>query len=267
MSGSDRTLSVCPLASGSKGNAYWIEAGGTAILVDAGISLRQLTRRVAEIGRDIREVDHVFVSHEHGDHVRALGQMLKHHRPVIWASRGTLHALRGTFPEGAKVRMMNGRIEEAGAFSVKTMAVSHDAAEPLALRFESAMGSVSVATDLGVWDDTVARFLGGADVLVCEANHDPQMLQSGPYPYVLKRRVASARGHLSNEDGARLAREAVRLGTRRLILAHLSETNNSPSLALDVFHETLDGDGGGVKLDVAAQSHPGPWIVTRRDPS
>lgn len=254
-------LNLCPLASGSKGNAWFAEANGTALLVDAGVSLRQLTRRLDEVGRRVEEIDHLLITHEHRDHVHAVVQLLKKHRPTIWASRGTLRKLRGMIPDGASVRMLNGRAETAGAFTVHAAAVSHDAAEPLAIRLETAGSSLAVATDLGAWDERVLALTAGADLLVCEANHDPHMLATGPYPAMLKRRVGGLLGHLSNEQGARLAAESVRRGTARVVLGHLSDTNNSPSLALDVFGEAMVRAGGSPELDVASQDHPGPWVT------
>jgi phosphoribosyl 1,2-cyclic phosphodiesterase len=257
----ETSLSICPLASGSKGNSYWIEGGGTTILLDAGLTMRQLVRRVEEIDRRIDEVEHIFVTHEHSDHVYALTMLLKKHKPVLWGSRGTLRAIRRRIPDGARVRMMNGEVEIAGAFSVRSVKIHHDAVDPLAFRFDLAGDSVAVVTDLGLWDETVVATVAGVDVLVCEANHDPQMLARGPYPIIVKRRIASHLGHLSNEEGAALALKSVEKGTRTVVLGHLSEANNSPSLALDVFAETLGNAGLTAKMDVASQDHPGPFVT------
>ena len=264
MPGGELGIALCPLASGSKGNAYWIESGSTSILVDAGISLRQLTRRVEEIGRDIDAVDHLFITHEHADHIKGLQRLLAKHHPVIWASRGTLRALRGKLPEGAKVRMMNGNTEQAGEFHVEAVRVQHDAAEPVAYRFTSAHGSAAVLTDTGICSQEMVDVLGGPDVLVCEANHDPDMLARGPYPYYLKQRVASDRGHLNNEQGAAFSLGAIRQGTSKIILGHLSETNNSPTLALEVFLKVFEKEKEKVTLDVAAQDRPGPWVSVNK---
>ncbi len=261
MPAADAPLAVCPLASGSKGNAYWIEGGGTAILVDAGVSLRRLSRGAEEIGRRLGDVDHLFLTHEHTDHVRGLAMLLKRYRPVVWASRGTLRALRGVIPDGVRVRATDGRGQAAGAFRVTTARVSHDALDPVVYRFEADCGSAAVVTDLGRWDEETLEVAAGAEVLVCEANHDPEMLETGPYPRVIKRRIASPLGHLSNEEGALLAAEAVREGTRAVILAHLSEQNNAPGLAREVFAETLAAAGEEARIEVAAQRTPGPWVA------
>ncbi len=260
MSVSKRMLAVCPLGSGSKGNSYWIEANGTVILVDAGLSFRQLKLRAEEIGRDINQVDHLFITHEHTDHVKGLEVLLKRHKPVIWSSGGTLRQIRDKIPAGVKVRRMNGNAENAGSFSVRSIPVSHDAAEPYSYRFDTDAGAVAVFTDLGLWDGIHAEAVRGCKILVCEANHDPQMLRVGPYPPHLKARIASPLGHLSNDQGASLALEAVRSGTEYVILGHLSEQNNAPGIALDTFTNSLVPENKSVHIEAASQDTPGPWV-------
>lgn len=256
----DGGISICPLGSGSKGNAYWVESDTTALLVDAGFSHKQLAGRISDIGRDIRDVEHIFITHEHADHVKGLRVLLNKQRATVWASGGTLRAIRKHLPDGASVRRFNGQIETCGNIAVQAFAVNHDAAEPLAYRFDAPAGSLAVLTDLGAWTPALAEALDGPDLLVCEANHDPDMLANGPYPWYLKQRVASDRGHLNNEQGAGLARAMLAAGTRDVILAHLSETNNRPDVALDVFRTTLNGRAERAHLQVAAQHHPGPWV-------
>lgn len=256
----DNGIAVCPLGSGSRGNAYWVETGNTAILIDAGFSFKQLSGRIRDIGRDIADVEHLFITHEHNDHVQSLRVMLKRHKPTIWTSGGTLRAIRGMIPDGVSVKRLNGNLETCGEIAAQAISVSHDAAEPFAYRFDSPGGSVAVVTDLGEWTPEVSAALDGPDLLVCEANHDPEMLEMGPYPWYLKQRIASNRGHLSNEQGALLARETVARGTREIVLAHLSEKNNDISLALDVFRGRLNGSVEEVHLHAASQALPGPWV-------
>jgi len=257
------TLKFCPLASGSKGNSYWVEYGETTLLVDAGLSYRRLSARVEEIGRSMEQVDHIFITHEHNDHVQALAQILKRHRPVLWASGGTLRAIRKQIVDGARVRMMNSQEEQVGEFVVKSIPISHDAVEPFAYRFDVPGASLAILTDLGEWTGEILKEVGGVDALICEANHDPDMLEKGVYPFVLKRRIASTRGHLSNQEGAELAAKTVELGARCVVLGHISESNNSPSLALDVFEKAIERRGLSAKLDVAMQDRPGPWVEVR----
>jgi phosphoribosyl 1,2-cyclic phosphodiesterase len=260
MGQSKSPVSICPLASGSKGNSYYIESGGISILVDAGLSYKRLSERLVAVGRDILDIDHVFITHEHKDHTQAVALILKRSNPVLWASRGTLRSLRNIIPDGARVRMMNGNVESIDNLNVEAISISHDAAEPVSYVFTWADASIAVLTDLGVWDKNLVAKVNGADILVCEANHDPEMLQKGPYPYILKRRVASNTGHLSNFDGASFAVEAVKMGTKHVVLAHLSESNNSPGLALETFKDTLAKNSLSAAVEIASQDHPGPWI-------
>ncbi len=260
MRADDYLLAFCPLASGSKGNAYWVETGGLVFLVDVGISYRNLSRRVEEIGRSLDQVEHVFITHEHSDHIHGLRQLLKKNRPVVWATRGTLRALREVIPDGASVRMINDGRGEMDGMMIRAIPVQHDARNPVAYRFDTGSGSLAVVTDLGRWRNSESEALRGLDLLVCETNHDPHMLRHGPYPAELKQRIASPLGHLSNEEGAQLVTMTAGWGTRHFVLAHLSEQNNSPSLALDVVSERLDEHDIAVEIEVASQSRPGPWI-------
>ncbi len=256
----DGGIAVCPLGSGSKGNAYWVETAKTAILIDAGFSFKQLSGRIADIGRDIADVEHLFITHEHNDHVQSLKVMLKRHRPTIWTSGGTLRAIRKYLPDGASVKRISSNPENAGDIIAQAIPVMHDAAEPFAYRFDSHAGSLAIVTDLGEWTADTVTALDGPDVFVCEANHDPEMLAAGPYPWYLKQRIASDMGHLSNDQGALLAAAAVKKGTREIVLAHLSETNNDSSLALEVFGTQLNGTRDQVHIHAAAQTQPGPWV-------
>ncbi len=258
----DGGIAVCPLGSGSKGNAYWVETAKTAILVDVGFSYKQLAGRISDIGRDIHDVRHIFITHEHNDHVQALRVLLKRHRPTVWTSGGTLKAIKQLLPDGVSVKRINSNLESADDIAVQAIPVRHDAAEPFAYRFDAPNGSVAVVTDLGEWTKEVANALDGPNLLVCEANHDPEMLEMGPYPWNLKQRIASDRGHLNNQQGAELAAETVKKGTREVILGHLSETNNDRSVALEVFGSHLNGDRERVRLHAASQAVPGPWVYS-----
>jgi len=264
MAQSDMPLAICPLASGSKGNAYYLEQGGVSILVDVGLSFKQLSLRLELIGRSINDIDHVFITHEHNDHAKALAVLTKKIKPTIWASRGTLRCLRGVLAEGSKVRMMNGNAESAGGITVNALSVNHDASDPLAYRFDSPSGSVAVVTDLGKWGKETVEFVNKVDIIVCESNHDPDMLQRGPYPFYLKQRITSQKGHLNNEESAMLVLEAVKSGTKHVVLAHLSESNNSPSLAIDVVRNILETQELFPEIFIAQQDEPGPWVKVKR---
>jgi len=157
----DGGIAVCPLGSGSKGNAYWVETAKTAILVDVGFSYKQLAGRISDIGRDIHDVRHIFITHEHNDHVQALRVLLKRHRPTVWTSGGTLKAIKQLLPDGVSVKRINSNLESADDIAVQAIPVRHDAAEPFAYRFDAPNGSVAVVTDLGEWTKEVANALDG----------------------------------------------------------------------------------------------------------
>lgn len=254
------SLALSPLASGSKGNSYWLEFGDTCALIDCGISHRQLNLRTQQIGRSLEQVDHIFISHEHSDHVKGLAVMLKKHHPVIWATRGTLRSIRHLIPDGSSVRMLENKDEIAGDFRVKAIPVEHDAAQPCGFHFETDGGSAAMVTDLGKWNQMIIDAIGGSELLIYESNHDPDMLRRGPYPPMLKMRIASPLGHLSNYDGADLAYRSMMDGTKKAILGHLSETNNTKMLALEAIQELLDDDSLDTEIIVASQGAPGPWV-------
>jgi phosphoribosyl 1,2-cyclic phosphodiesterase len=224
----------CPLFSGSSGNSYYIGSAEAGILVDAGRSARQIVGMLQSCGIDKNAVRAVFVTHEHSDHVAGLRVFAsKYHLPV-YASAGTLTALAG---QG----ILNGDFDSsvisadgvsAAGMKISPFPISHDSAECVGYRIETADGrKAALSTDLGCLSDGVRSHIDGADLVVLESNHDVRMLQNGPYPYVLKRRILSDTGHLSNDACANELAEFIRKGSTRILLAHLSRENNTPELA------------------------------------
>lgn len=223
-------MRVCFLASGSQGNALYIESRQSRILIDAGLSGRELGRRLAEIDVEADDLDAIFVTHEHQDHSRGLGVMARRHRLPVFAHGETLRAIPRL-----------GRIEEHREFEfgqsiafrdmhVRSFSVTHDAAAPVGFTVETDEGKIGIATDLGVSTSLVADRLKECRVLVLESNHDEKMLRDGPYPWHLKQRILSNHGHLSNSDSAQLLRQLLWPGLEMVFLAHLSEQNNCPQL-------------------------------------
>lgn len=213
---------VCPLFSGSSGNSYYIGTGEHGILVDAGRTAKQMEGALSANDINISSVRAIFVTHEHTDHVKGLRVLASRHHIKVYSSMGTLEALNdmqilsGKFP--CDVISENG-IQEAGM-------------EIRPYRISLPNGRVVVvATDLGFVSEEVRSALAGCDVAVMESNHDVGMLQSGGYPYYLKRRILSPQGHLSNSACAQELPDLVRQGTTRILLAHLSRENNIPQLA------------------------------------
>ena len=238
-------MQVSILASGSKGNSVYVELDGTRLLIDAGISAARITKGLQACGIEPQELDAVLITHEHVDHVRGLKTLAKRYHLPILATRGTLAGIDG----GAAFENDMRGISEAftiGDVTVRPFSISHDAAEPCGYRIEGSH-CCTLATDLGVVTDTVQEAMEGADVLVLEANHDADLLRQGSYPWPLKRRILSHRGHLANADAA-WALTRMKKHPRKVYLAHLSEENNRPALACDTVQDILASRG--VVMDI-----------------
>ncbi|MCX7750008.1 MAG: MBL fold metallo-hydrolase [Candidatus Bipolaricaulota bacterium] len=232
-------MRVCSLGSGSTGNALLVEGPGGLLLVDAGLPWRELQARAAQAGFSVKGLRAVVLTHEHSDHVRGLEPLLR--RGVeVFASAGTLRAL------GVAGTVLQPGIEVAGV-RIHPFPTSHDAAEPVGLRLEFDGVRVGIATDLGQVTAEVLAALAGCETVVLEANHDVGKLLAGPYPWPLKLRILGPEGHLANEDAGRTIR-LLGDGVREVLLAHLSQENNTPSLALDTVAAALDGWRGRLYL-------------------
>lgn len=230
-------MQVSVLASGSKGNSTYIEMDGTRLLVDAGISARRIKQSLAGLDVDIRSLDGIFITHEHRDHIKGLTTLSKQYHLPIFTRPETFRAMYcvDTIAEGCFQAM--GEQVQLGRLSVQAFNISHDAANPVGYRVQGSQ-TCTVATDLGFVTSNVQAALEGSDVLVLEANHDPELLKQGPYPWPLKQRILSNRGHLSNRDAAwALAR--MQRHPKAVFLAHLSEENNCPDVARETVLEVL----------------------------
>lgn len=250
---------VSALASGSSGNAFLVEAGEVKLLIDAGLSGSMLESYLQLRGVEASEVAAIFVSHEHIDHLRGAGMLARRYRMPVVATEGTFKAGTwqfGSLPERIVQRL--GQEIRVGDVTVRSFEVSHDAAETAGFWIEAVGRNIAICTDLGCETATIREALAAADLLVLEANHDVQKLWRGPYPWPLKKRVASDRGHLGNEEAARLVSELAQDGRPRTVwLAHLSATNNTPALAYDTVVEPLDREGcTHLKVAVLARDKP-----------
>ncbi len=236
------TLTVTSLGSGSSGNALLVRTSDATLLVDCGVGIRGMTRQFAAEGLDISQVDAILLSHEHVDHVRELPRF-KARDTAIYSTRGTAIATRTPLDRWQAVNSHTPRT--IAASEVLAIPVSHDAKEPCGFLIRTRSGTVTVLTDLGCPSGPAVEAIAESDLVVVEANHDEAMLRRGPYPHHLQRRILSDAGHLSNVDCAELLANSLR-GARRLPtiwLAHMSETNNRPHLAVKTVAQRLARNG------------------------
>ncbi|MDL2274308.1 MBL fold metallo-hydrolase [Oscillospiraceae bacterium OttesenSCG-928-G22] len=221
------------LASGSSGNAAVLSAGGTTILIDAGISCRRIAAALHDCDLSLSDIDAILLTHEHGDHIAGLQTLSKKTDVPLYCSAGTRVGLIRARPE---LHMETRELEpgcpvEIGGVGVTPFRTPHDTDGSVGFVFSIGRTTIGFATDIGHIDDEMSRALLGVDCLYMEANHDIGRLLGGPYPPFLKRRVMGPFGHLANGDAAAFIRETVEKGTRRVALCHLSRENNTPELA------------------------------------
>jgi phosphoribosyl 1,2-cyclic phosphodiesterase len=251
----EATLRFSVLSSGSSGNATYLEAGGRGLLVDAGLSCRRLRGLLGRIGRDLTDVSAVLLTHGHADHTCGVRSLLREREVTVYAAPGVAEDVEGAALVGA------GEILDLGSsLSATFFEVPHDT-PTYGVRLADSEWVSALATDLGEVGPGLLRFLCGADAVVLESNHDPDWLRRGPYSADLKRRVASVRGHLSNEQAAEAACSLAPHGLKDLVLAHLSKTNNSPARACGTARKALKEAGhAGIRVRAAIARHPTPWI-------
>ncbi len=232
------------LGSGSRGNALVIDGqdDSGAVLIDCGFGPRILAGRMKQAGVRPQDVSTVVVTHEHQDHVRGVGQAVRRWKWDVAATEGTAQATTGLMAV-LTYRLFKGRKVRLAGLTIETLRTPHDAAESVGLivTHDRSGARVGVVYDLGHWTPSLAERLRGLDALVIEANYDEEMLHFGPYPMFLKERVAGAKGHLCNADAAALARTVMHRGLGTIVLAHLSEQNNLPHLALATVRQGLRG--------------------------
>jgi phosphoribosyl 1,2-cyclic phosphodiesterase len=233
-------VEVCILASGSSGNSALVRSGTTSVLVDIGVSALQIRKRLAVFGHAPSDVDAIFLTHEHSDHIRGLEVFLRrHHSAPVWATRGTWSGVPVRTTVGGEV--LSGRDLRVGDLRVRPVATSHDAAEPVAYVIEDGMQRIALCTDTGVFTHLLEQRLASCDVLLIETNHDADMLRHGPYPWHLKQRIASRLGHLGNHQAEEALDRLCRERLKGVVGLHLSAENNSPGLALETLERAMNG--------------------------
>ena len=245
-------MQVSVLASGSKGNAVYVEMNGCRLLLDAGISATRIKKALLAQGIDAASLDGVLITHEHRDHIAGLATLSKWYHLPIFSRRATFEHMscRAQLPPECICPVDSG-FKLAGV-TVVPFSTSHDAADPVGYRIQGSQ-CMALATDLGFVTANVQSAIEGADLLVLEANHDPEVLKKGAYPWPLKRRILSNRGHLANSDAA-WAIARMKRRPRKVFLAHLSEENNRPDLARDTVQMILAKQGIQQEIIMTSQT-------------
>jgi phosphoribosyl 1,2-cyclic phosphodiesterase len=230
---------ICVLASGSKGNSIYISNGRTAVLFDAGLSGVEIERRLKSRGLSAGSLQAIVVSHEHADHVQGVGVLSRRYGLPVYINQKTAGAAAKIGKVHQRCFFECGMDFTIGGLRIHPFSLSHDAADPAGFTINRNGIKIGLATDMGVATAMVTEHLKGCRALILEANHDPQMLIDGPYPWPLKQRIQSRTGHLSNSDSRSLLSKITHQNLEHVILAHLSETNNTPERALNCITPVL----------------------------
>lgn len=237
------------LASGSTGNAIYVENDSHSFLVDAGLSGKQMELLFQQIGRNIKDLSGVLVTHEHSDHIKGVGIIARKYKLPIYANEKTWNAMNpliGEIPSDQKFVFGMETVKSFGSLDIESFGVSHDAIEPMFYTFHSEGKKLVLITDTGYVSDRMKGTISNANMYVFESNHDVSMLQMGRYPWNIKRRILSDVGHVSNEDAALAMSEVIGDNTKRIYLAHLSADNNMKDLARMAVTQTLESRGMAV---------------------
>ena len=233
-------MKICLLASGSKGNSILVESGKTKLLIDAGLSARELRKRLDSVGVEAESLDALLITHEHGDHVRGLGPLVRQLDLPVYLQTDLARKLPDVGKPECVQEFVDGEEFTIKDLTIRPFAITHDCLAPVGFTLDGELGKVGVATDLGIVTRLVTECLQDCRALVLETNHDEELLRDGPYPWKLKQRVRSNHGHLSNNAAGNLLQSLLWNGLETVFLGHLSETNNRPDLAVAVVSAILE---------------------------
>jgi phosphoribosyl 1,2-cyclic phosphodiesterase len=254
-------MEVSVLSSGSSGNCFYIEENGTAILVDAGISCKQILLALQKIKKDPNNVKAIFITHEHSDHIKGADVLARSLQIPIYANKKTLESRFICSNSRLLTCLNNQKPLQINNLTIKPFTKNHAAADPISYTISHIKQNVAIITDLGFPCLNTIEHISKADFLCIESNHDYKMLQEGPYPAFLKQWITSDTGHLSNKQAALTILEHAPSKLSHIILSHISEKNNSPEVALKTFKETLKHRPGfQPKIEVSSRFQPTPLI-------
>ena len=264
-------MRMMSIASGSSGNCIYIGTEQTHILVDAGISKKRIIEGLKAVDLTLDDIDAILITHEHDDHIKGVGVVERQSVTPLYGTNQTLEYIQnynslGRLPEGIYHSIIPGEEFCIKDLFFKAVSISHDAVDPVAYVFSDGTKKAGIVTDLGVYDDSVIENFKNLNTLLIEANHDINMLLTGPYPYGLKQRILSNRGHLSNESCGRLLGEIIGEDTRNVLLGHLSRENNFPDLAYETVRMEINLGDNNLKAEdfniiVAKRSEPSEIIL------
>jgi phosphoribosyl 1,2-cyclic phosphodiesterase len=231
---------IYTLFSGSSGNACYVSCGDTEILIDAGKSMKAIKNALCEIGSSLDKISAILITHEHSDHIKGLQMLCKHYKIPVYAAKGTAEMLINDVPPELINVYCAGDTLDSGDVTVESFETPHDSRMSTGYIISYSGRRFGYATDMGMLSRRIADMLAECEAVVVESNYDLDMLRSGPYPYVLKRRIESNTGHLDNCDCARLVSYLASHSTKKFLLAHLSAENNTPEVALKTVKEYLE---------------------------
>lgn len=258
-------LKVCSFFSGSSGNCTYVESERGALLIDAGVSMKRIFERLSEIDREPSFIKAMFVTHEHSDHILSVGAIARKLKIPVYATKNTWRAM---YKGLGKIEKEFIKPVETGEeiiiedIKVNAFKIPHDAAEPVGYTFSCEGKKLAIATDIGEMNEEIFLALSGSETVLLESNHDVDMLLHGNYPYTLKKRIRGKCGHLSNEEAAAVCARLAMVGTKKILLAHLSEENNKPEKAFDTAKECLCRCGAKIGQDIYLEIAGGGRLIS-----
>lgn len=256
-------LKCCSLYSGSSGNSFFIQSENTKILVDAGVSCKKIETALKEkFNLTLNNINAIFITHEHVDHTKGLNLISSKYNIPVYASNGTWNALGNKVnkvaKENKKIFTINKSLEY-GDFRIYPFSTPHDAAEPCGFNIYCGKSKISIATDIGYIDESLFENLKESSFIMLESNYEPSILKVSSYPYLLKKRISSKNGHLSNIDAGKTICKLVDYGLKDALLIHLSKENNMPEIAYETVLENLKKHNyslDNINLNIAPRDNP-----------